>query len=224
MSRDLLAFVIGTLILISGSSAWASPLEQRLSLWPEWTLPAPLTRPSSRDDLVYPEWFTGCWQVKSVDLDLPNQPPVIHEARFLRDSKNRLVGDRAFNASSIGRALLGDQILRIEDDPTSSGRQMTQLRGNRYLETTVIGRRQFSPDADIFLADELVLQIFHTTELPRLSRIETLSRYQRCGAAICAEQWQASYAPPGQSLRGQAISNHHYQLQFTPLPMSAPST
>ena len=55
-----------------------------------------------------------------------------------------------------------------------------------------------------------------------LSRIETLSRYHRCGKDICAEQWQGRYASPGESLRDQAIAQHHYQLRFTPLPESAP--
>ena len=161
MGRDLLALLIGFSILLGGSPAWASPLEQRLELWPNWTLPAPLSRPSSRDDLIYPQWFQGRWQVESIDLDAPDQPAITHEARFISDSQNRLVGDRAFNAIAIGRALLGEQLLRVEDDPKSSNRQMAQLSGDRRLETTVTGRKQQSPDANTFLADELVLQILH---------------------------------------------------------------
>jgi hypothetical protein len=181
MGRNLLALLIGFSILLGGSPAWASPLEQRLELWPNWTLPAPLSRPSSRDDLIYPQWFQGRWQVESVDLDALDQPALTHEARFISDNQNRLVGDRAFNANAIGRALLGEQLLRVEDDPRSSNRQMAQLTGDRRLETTVTGRRQLSPNADTFLADELVLQILHAPGPPRLSQVETLSRYQRCG-------------------------------------------
>ena len=224
MGRDLLALLIGFSILLGGSPAWASPLEQRLELWPNWTLPAPLSRPSSRDDLVYPQWFQGRWQVESIDLDALDQPAITHEARFISDSQNRLVGDRAFNAIAIGRALLGEQLLRVEDDPKSSNRQMAQLSGDRRLETTVTGRKQQSLDANTFLADELVLQILHAPGPPRLSQVETLSRYQRCGSAICAEQWQGIYPPPGENLRVTIKSSHHYQLRFTPLPASAPST
>jgi hypothetical protein len=224
MGRDLLALLIGFSILLGGSPAWASPLEQRLELWPNWTLPAPLSRPSSRDDLIYPQWFQGRWQVESIDLDALDQPAITHEARFISDSQNRLVGDRAFNAIAIGRALLGEQLLRVEDDPKSSNRQMAQLSGDRRLETTVTGRKQQSLDANTFLADELVLQILHAPGPPRLSQVETLSRYQRCGSAICAEQWQGIYPPPGESLRATIKSSHHYQLRFTPLPASAPST
>ena len=73
----------------------------------------------------------------------------------------------------------------------------------------------FATDPDAFLADELVLQILHAPGAPRLSRIETLSRYQQCGEDICAEQWQARYAAPGQTLRQQALSAHHYALKLT---------
>ena len=224
MGRDLLALLIGFSILLGGSPAWASPLEQRLELWPNWTLPAPLSRPSSRDDLIYPQWFQGRWQVESIDLDALDQPAITHEARFISDGQNRLVGDRAFNAIAIGRALLGEQLLRVEDDPKSSNRRMAQLSGDRRLETTVTGRKQQSPDANTFLADELVLQILHAPGPPRLSQVETLSRYQRCGSAICAEQWQGIYPPPGENLRDTIKSSHHYQLRFTPLRESAPST
>ena len=85
MGRDLLALLIGFSILLGGSPAWASPLEQRLELWPNWTLPAPLSRPSSRDDLIYPQWFQGRWQVESIDLDALDQPAITHEARFISE-------------------------------------------------------------------------------------------------------------------------------------------
>ena len=79
------------------------------------------------------------------------------------------------------------------------------------------GRRQESPTEDTFLADELVLQILHTPGAPRLSRIETLSRYNRCGEDICAEQWQARYPDPGQTITNKAVSVHRYQLTMRPL-------
>ena len=221
--RRLLTLIIGLTILLSGSPAWATLLEQRLNSWPNWSLPAPLSRPSTRDDLVYPDWFSGLWQVESRDLDAPDDDPLIHQALFALDSRDRLVGDRSFNASAIGRALLGEQLQRVEDDPESANRQIAWLKGDLRLETTVTGRRQETPDPTSFLADELVLQILHAPGPPRLSRIETLSLYNRCGEDICAEQWQGRYASPGESLRDQAVAHHHYALHFTPLPASAPS-
>ncbi|QNI92771.1 putative conserved secreted protein [Synechococcus sp. BOUM118] len=224
MERRVWMLLIGLTILLSGGPAWAeSSLEQRLNSWPDWSLPAPLPRPSNRDDLIYPDWFEGLWQVEGIDLDAPGDSPLLHQALFERDRRGRLVGDRSFNATAIGRALLGDQLLRVEDDPDSANRQIARLKGDLYLETTVTGRRQDSPTTDTFLSDELVLQILHTPGAPRLSRIETLSRYSRCDDDICAEQWQGRYASPGESLRDQAIAHHHYRLRFTLLPGSAPS-
>ena len=216
--------LIGLTILLSGGPAWAQgSLEQRLNSWPNWSLPAPLPRPSTRDDLIYPDWFAGLWQVESVDLDAPDDPPLLHQASFEANLHGQLVGNRNFNATAIGRALLGEQLLRVEEDPDSANRQIARLKGDLFLETTVTGRRQESPAAETFMADELVLQILHTPGAPRISRIETLSRYSRCGDDICAEQWQGRYASPGESLRDQAIAQHHYRLRFTPLPGSAPS-
>ncbi len=210
--------LIGLTILLSGGPAWAQGnLEQRLNNWPQWSLPAPLPRPSNQDDLIYPEWFEGLWQVESMDLNAPDDPPLLHQARFQTDRRGRLVGDRSFNATAIGRALLGDQLLGVEEDPDSANRQIARLKGDLYLETTVTGRRQESPNEDTFLADELVLQILHTPGAPRLSRIETLSRYNRCGEDICAEQWQARYPDPGQTITNKAVSVHRYQLTMRPL-------
>ena len=210
--------LISLTILLSSGPAWAqSSLEQRLNSWPQWRLPAPLPRPSNRDDLIYPDWFDGLWQVESLDLDAPDDPPLLHQARFQTNRRGRLVGDRSFNATAIGRALLGDQLLGVEEDPDSANRQIARLKGDLYLETTVTGRRQESPTEDTFLADELVLQILHTPGAPRLSRIETLSRYNRCGEDICAEQWQARYPDPGQTITNKAVSVHRYQLTMRPL-------
>ena len=179
----------------------------------------------------------------------------MHQARFLRNSQDRVVADRAFNAESIGLALLGDQVLRVENDPETVNRQLTLFKDDQQLETTVIGRRQHLLDEASFIADELVLQIVYGSKAPRISRIELLSRYRQCdpvlmlargseqrgleaaastasdseesGAegsgsegsgseAICAEQWQARYPGPGESLRASPLNTSHYQLRLTP--------
>ena len=176
-----------------------------------------MPRPAGGDDLIYPDWFEGRWELTSIDLDAPDGPALIYEARFQRDSGGRLVGDRSFNAASVGKALLGDQLLRVETDPSSANRQMAQFRDDQLLETSVTGRRQETQGESGFLADELVLQIMRGSGPPRLSRIETLSRYERCGNDICAEQWQATYPAPGDSLRNQAVRTNHFSMQLSPL-------
>ena len=126
--------LISLTILLSCGPAWAQTgLEQRLNSWPDWSLPAPLPRPSNRDDLIYPDWFAGLWQVESIDLDAPDDPPLLHQARFQADRRGRLVGDRSFNATAIGRALLGEQLLKVEEDPDSANRQIARLKGDLYL-------------------------------------------------------------------------------------------
>ena len=220
MERAFLALLISITILLSSSPVWASEpsrLEHRHELWPAWNGPAALPRPSKSDDLIYPAWFEGLWTVVNEDLDDPTGNLIQHQARFQADGQGRIVGDRAFNALSIGTALLGDQLLRVEDDPHSANRQMAQLKGGLRLETRVTNREQSSPDDETFVADEIVLQILHLPGPPRLSRVETLSRYQRCSdQMIRGEQWQARYQAPGQAISNKAISSHHFQLTMRP--------
>ena len=64
-------------------------------------------------------------------------PQTIHHFCIKHGSKpigrDRLIGDRSFNAMAIGRALLGDQLLGVEDDPESANRQIARLKGDLYL-------------------------------------------------------------------------------------------
>ena len=201
-------------------------LEERFSNWPEWTLPAPLPRPRGRQDLIYPSWFDGTWEVRSEQLDdqghrQSGDEPLLHQARFRLNQRGELVGDRVFNARSIGEALLGAQLLRVEQDPDQVNRQLARLKGDRMLETTVIGRRESNPrEHSVFFSDELALQVLHGPAAPRISRIETLTRYERCGAEICADQRQVSHAGPGLesevSLEGRSS---RFQLTLTPLTL-----
>ena len=220
------------LLVVMGADAaepaQASLLEQRAMEWPEWSLPAPLPRPRARQDLIYPDWFEGDWQVQSDTLDpdgsrLKNESTLLHRARFKRNQAGQLVGDRPFNATAIGKALLGDALLSVEQDPERVNRQLARLSDDVLLETSVIGRRQAVVSTESgrerFLSDELVLQIVHGPGAPRLSRIETLTRYEQCEAGICADQRQVSYGAPGlqtdQTLAGRSS---RFRLVLTRLP------
>ncbi|MFM7313989.1 MAG: DUF6816 family protein [Cyanobium sp.] len=183
--------------------AGAARLTQRLEAWPSWRLPAPLPRPGSRD-LIYPDWFAGSWRATLQDLS-GDGPDVQVSLRFLPDGRGAVVGDRAGNAAAIGRALLGEDLLRVQDDPHNPNRQISTLSGERQLESTVVGRREEQPDAGTLLADELTLQVLHGPGDPRVSRVETLSRYRRVDAdRIEGEQWQASYDSPAEGLAAAA--------------------
>ena len=179
--------------------AGSAALAQRLETWPEWQLPAPLPRPG-QSDLIYPGWFAGEWRATLHDLN-GSEPDLQVSLRFLPNRQGAVVGDRAGNAAAIGRALLGDSLLRVRDDPRNPNRQIADLSDDRQLESTVVGRREEEPDANTLLADELTLQVLHGPGDPRVSRVETLSRYKRVGAdRIEGDQWQASYGSPADGL------------------------
>ena len=201
-----------------------SPLEERLASWPAWSLPAPLARPGQAD-LIYPNWFEGRWMVRSHDRS-GEQPDLEYPVRFVANGQGQVVGDRAFNAASIGHALLGEQLLAVRNDPRNPNRQLAELAGDQRLESTVVGRRSAVAE-ERFTADELALQVLHGPGDPRVSRVETLSDYRRIGPdRIEAEQRQASYGSPAQGLRAEARSSWHSSLvlerlgppQWTPPP------
>ena len=195
----------------TGASAGAGPLAQRLDSWPQWQLPAPLPRPGRRD-LEYPAWFAGQWQVNALDPE-GVEPALHYVVRFRQNSRGAVVGDRAFNAAAVGRAVLGDALLAVQNDPANPNRQIARLSGDQQLESTVVGRRSASPNARTFLADELALQVLHGPGDPRVSRVETLSRYRQLGPnRIEAEQWQASYSSPAEGLAAAARRSWRGQL------------
>lgn len=229
--RRLLPPIIVALLLLClalpvRAEGSATLLEQRLQAWPNWQLPAPLPRPDRRGDLVYPAWFAGEWQVTSRDLTAEGDTgaPLRHQARFLLDARQRVVADRAFNALAIGRAVLGSALLTVEQPADDHNRQLARLQNDQLLETSVIGRRQSDPQQEPFTTDELVLQIVHGPGAPRISRVETLSRYLPCPSRpaaveqICAEQWQARFSGPEQGLDAAPLASAHYRLTLTRLP------
>lgn len=226
----LAAGLLALLVIVGPSAAAAaapapgpSPLEQRRAGWPDWRLPAPLPRPG-RSDLEYPAWFAGDWQVSSWEADATPESAVRWAVRFRPGPSGAVVGDRAANARAVGRALLGEALQEVHDDPANPNRQLARLQGDQTLESTVVGRRtEWLPgEPDLFLSDELNLQVLHGPGDPRVSRIETLSRYERHGEGdrrwITAEQWQARYPSPAQGLVAAASSTSHWQLRLDPLP------
>lgn len=193
-------------------------LPARAASWPDWQLPAPL-QPSGRSDLVYPAWFAGSWQLSSHDL-AGQEPDLQHPVRFVDQGGGVVVGDRAFNANAVGAALLGAQLLAVENDPANPNRQLARLAGGVLLESTVVARRSEpsgnSSGADRFSADELALQVVRGPGgEPRISQVETLSRYRlEADGTISGEQWQATYPSPGAGLIARPLRTAHWQLRL----------
>ena len=183
-------------------------LPARAASWPDWQLPAPLHN-AGRGDLLYPDWFAGRWLLHSDG----------HTAavRFDRRTDGAVVGDRAFNAASIGRALLGDALLGVENDPANPNRQLARLRGEQLLESTVVARRSESAAGSLW-TDELALQVVHGREgAPRVSQVETLSHYQADDIGrIRGDQWQATYPSPEAGLAAAPLRTAHWQVVLKP--------
>ena len=188
-----------------------SQLSERASIWPDWRVPSLLKRPRLRDDLIYPDWFEGVWDVNSKIEGDQSEKSILHSAKFIHNSSGELIADREYNAQSYALSTKNSGFLSIKNDPNSPNRQFAKLTDGRYLETKIIGRLQEKINNNIFITDELTLQILHTQELTRVSQVEILTEFRKCRSDennlnqlsnlyICGEQFQAIYKQPGQSI------------------------
>ena len=200
-----------------------SQLLERKSTWPDWRIPTFLKRPNLKEDLIYPEWFEGEWDVNSkIEVD-KNKESIFHSAKFIRNSSGELVAEREYNTQSFALSSKNGGFLSVKNDPKSPNRQFAKLSEDRYLETKIIGRLYERINDDFFITDELILQIFHTPELSRVSQVETLTEFRKCGYdennlskssdfKICGEQFQAIYNQPGQTLMSLPIRTEKSEL------------
>ena len=206
--------------------AQPSRLSTRKSIWPDWRFPSLLKRPSLKDDLIYPDWFEGVWDVSSQMEGDKNEESILHSAKFIRNSSGKLIADREYNAESYALSIKNGGFLSVKNDPKSPNRQFAQLTEDRYLETKVIGRLQEKINNNLFMTDELILQILHTPELSRVSQVETLTEFRKCGTDgntltklsrfnICGEQLQAIYEQPGQNIISLPIKAEKFKLLLT---------
>ncbi len=198
-------------------------LSERILTWPNWRLPYSLKRPGMRDDLIYPDWFEGVWNVNSqIDGEL-NEEFILHSAKFIHNSSGKLIADREYNTESYALRSKNGDFLSVKNDPKSPNRQFAKLTEDRYLETKIIGRLQEKINNNIFITDELILQILHTPVSTRVSQVETLTEFKKCGSDsnslselsnfnICGEQFQAIYQQPGQNLISLPIKTEKSKL------------
>ncbi len=195
-----------------------SQIVKRKSSWPEWTLPAPFRWPKLKDDLIYPNWFEGEWDVVSSIVGEDKEESIKHVAKFFLDSSNRIVADREYNTNSYAVNTKEKEFLFVKNDPNSPNRQFAQLINDRFLETKIIGRMQERINADIFLTDELMLEILHSKSFTRVSKVETLTEFRKCNSDhennfnICGEQFQAIYNELGSNFNSSPISTRKFKL------------
>ncbi|NJR45266.1 MAG: hypothetical protein HC775_05410 [Hyellaceae cyanobacterium CSU_1_1] len=109
-----------------------------------------------------------------------------------------VVADRAFNATKIAEAYLGnDNVYKVKIDPDNPNQQITFLKGERKLISKITGRGREIPEDRQFIATEVTQQLFRSPERLYLNEVETTSSYRLLDAGnISAEQMTAIYLSP----------------------------
>jgi hypothetical protein len=242
-----------SLWLSLGTPAMAETLTDRLAQYPHWQHKPTTT--IAQGDLYYPNWLAGTWHLKTtlIDMVAPLAPEIItpgfesnrellnqaieFDVRFspsvLPVSKQvleqpRIVADRAFNGLNIAKAYLGENFVRaVKVDPSNPNRQITILKNDRQLESSITDRAVETPDSQHFATTELFQQIFRGTDRPYLNQVETTTAYHRLdapsplGVPIEADQVTAIYLSPNDENYFKAneipVALYRYKLEFFPL-------
>ena len=223
----ILCFVI-QLLSIEGTLALSDSkvkdfLENRANSWPQLNLPNFKFANTSKD-LIYPKWFEGNWLVTSQDLINESEKPVKYTVNFFRNDSNLVIGNRAKNSESIGKAIFGDTLIKVVNDPKTMNNQIIYLKDDFYIDSRITERTQLE-DEDIFFADELVIQTAHKSGASRVNQVETISKFEKCETEnleredstkphICGVQYIATYGSKVGDLSVHAINTNKYKLTF----------
>ena len=198
-------------------------LLNRENLWPELYLPT-FKFSNTSEDLIYPNWFEGNWLVTSEDLKHEFKEPVLYKVNFFKNNLDKVIGNRSKNSESIGKAIFGDKLIKVVNDPKSINNQITYLKDDFYIDSRIIGRNQVQ-DNNIFFADELVIQTVHKPGASRVNQVETISKFQKCNpdnlkfknpkkSNICGFQYIATYGSKVGDPSVHAIKTSKYKLTF----------
>lgn len=161
---------------------------------------------------------------------------------LLNREPTEIVSDRAFNGLSLARAYLGDRAVQaVKVDPNNPNRQITLLRGDRQLVSTVTGRATEAPADDRFVTTEFFQQEFRGTSQIYFNEVENTTAYTRHPEAaadqptITADQVTAIYLSPqdpdyfksfpdGNLLADpRPVALYRYRMEFFPAIDPAPS-
>ncbi len=161
---------------------------------------------------------------------------------ILKDADEKdieIVSDRAFNGLSLARAYLGDDwVEAVKVDPDDPNRQITFLKDDQQLISTVTGRQVETPNLGTFATTEIFQQFFRNpgrsftadddTPTVYLNEVENTTVYRKRGDAnfpIVADQITAIYLSPQDpdyfKAKGQPVALYRYQLSFSPVQPSA---
>ena len=198
-------------------------LDNRENLWPELYLPNFQLSDTSKD-LIYPNWFEGNWLVTSQDLTSESEEPFEYQVNFYKNNLNEVIGNRSKNSESIGKAIFGDKLIKVVNDPQSFNSQITYLKDDLYIDSRITGRTQIQ-DNDIFFADEFVIQTAHKPGASRINQVEAISKFKKCDQInlkykdnektdICGVQYIATYGSKVGDPSVHAIKTNKYKLTF----------
>jgi hypothetical protein len=252
--RRLISFIlILTLWAITPIAASAETLSDRLAHYPNWqhkpttqAAQGDLTYPEwftgdwqlestlvSLEAPLAPAITTPGFEGNRAELNHPIAFPVrfisanLPQPQSLIPSRNTvgIISDRAYNGMSIAKAYLGsDRVQSVQVDPTNPNRQLTILKGNRQLESTITDRAIEQPESDRFITTELFQQVFRGTDQPYLNQVETTTDYQHQSdpaRPITADQITAIYLAPNDPDYFKAgdtpVALYRYKLVFSPL-------
>ncbi|MBW4467841.1 MAG: hypothetical protein KME07_20635 [Pegethrix bostrychoides GSE-TBD4-15B] len=210
------------------SNPLADRLADRIARYPDWH--KPLLQPVRSEDLGYPDWFRGDWQVVTtlVDLAAPLAPivtpgfegnrqflnqPIQFDVRFVeqpasqpanqpasQSNPGKLVSDRAYNGAQLAKAYLGERsLLAVKLDPKNPNRQITLLKGDRQLVSTITARATEALHPDRFITSEFFQQEFRGGSQIYFNEVENTTAYQHqpdASQPISADQITAIYLSP----------------------------
>ncbi|MGB3613751.1 MAG: DUF6816 family protein [Elainellaceae cyanobacterium] len=151
-----------------------------------------------------------------------------------------VVADRAFNSLNLMRAYLdqsseesGSLVQQVKVDPEAPNRQVTLMKGDRQLVTTITGRVTETPSRDTFITSEVFQQMFLGVPQPYLNEVESTTAYtcaESCVVSeqdaalthITADQVTAIYLSPQDpeffAAGSQPVALYRYAMQFERLP------
>lgn len=201
-------------------------LDSREMDWPRWNLPH-LKYSDISKDLIYPDWFEGKWIISSQDLEDNLNEKIVYEVNFFKNELGEVVGDRSSNSEAVGKAIFGDRLKKVRNDPQSFNNQITYLIDNEYIESRITERSQIY-DNDLFFADEFVIQTVHKPEASRINQVEVMSKFYKCKFDdkkieadskndICGIQYIATYGSKVGIQTVEAITTNKFSLRFKPI-------
>lgn len=153
-------------------------------------------------------------------------PARVGGGRFLGQllkTQEKIVSDRAFNGLNLARAYLGeDGVVSVKVDPDNPNRQITILKGNQQLVSTVTGRATEAPTSYDFVTTEVFQQFFGGNRPTiYLNEVENTTAYHfepDSDPGLTANQITAIYLSPQDPDYFKALNHpvalYRYQLTF----------